>query len=188
MPITVIINCRGEIISRSGSSEKTELSAEDICEYHVNAYLHESFYQELNYIPEIPCGELIIQKVGCNVETRCSSCSYDVAEMAPEMRKITQRRIWSMGIRQPSNMYMTRLGSLNTHDCTNTDCTPQNNLSDRFVPSISKSTVKRNSSSTRSTRTGNRPGAMTPGGVGVDQKHGSYERYLNNKRGQLIRR
>jgi len=34
--------------------------------------------------------------------------------------------------------------------------------------------------STRSTITANKPGAMTPGGQGVDVKHGSYHRYLAN--------
>jgi len=40
--------------------------------------------------------------------------------------------------------------------------------------------------STRSTITGNRPGAMTPGGQGVDVKHGSYDRYLSKKKGAIL--
>ncbi len=40
--------------------------------------------------------------------------------------------------------------------------------------------------STRSTITANRPGAMTPGGEGVDVKHGSYHRYLAKKKGCLL--
>ena len=40
--------------------------------------------------------------------------------------------------------------------------------------------------STRSTITGNRPGAMTPGGQGVDVKHGSYDRYLSKKKGGIL--
>ena len=40
--------------------------------------------------------------------------------------------------------------------------------------------------SLRSTITGNRPGAMTPGGQGVDVKHGSYDRYLAKKKGKLL--
>ncbi len=42
--------------------------------------------------------------------------------------------------------------------------------------------------STRSTITGNRPGAMTPGGQGVDVKHGSYDRYLSKKKGAILSR
>jgi len=40
--------------------------------------------------------------------------------------------------------------------------------------------------STRSTITANKPGAMTPGGQGVDVKHGSYHRYLAKKKGLLL--
>jgi hypothetical protein len=40
--------------------------------------------------------------------------------------------------------------------------------------------------STRSTITANKPGAMTPGGQGVDVKHGSYARYLAKKKGNLL--
>ena len=40
--------------------------------------------------------------------------------------------------------------------------------------------------STRSTITGNKPGAMTPGGYGVDVKHGSYARYLGKLKGRTM--
>ena len=40
--------------------------------------------------------------------------------------------------------------------------------------------------STRSTITANKPGAMTPGGYGVDVKHGSYARYLGKIKGQAM--
>ena len=40
--------------------------------------------------------------------------------------------------------------------------------------------------STKTTITANRPGAMTPGGEGVDVKHGSYHRYLAKKKGYLL--
>ena len=40
--------------------------------------------------------------------------------------------------------------------------------------------------STKSTITANKPGAMTPGGQGVDVKHGSYHRYLAKKKGLLL--
>ena len=128
---------------------------------------------------------MCIKHVGCNVETRCSTCTYDTFAMQPSMKIMTRRRIHSIGIRQPSNMRTSRIASLNTHDCN--VCEPQNNLSDRATPSVSVARVKRNGSSTRRTQTANRPGAMTPGGIGVDQKHGSYERYLNAKKGRLFR-
>jgi hypothetical protein len=63
-----------------------------------------------------------------------------------------------------------------------------NQMSDRPVPSVQ--VVKTGSgsaygaSSTRHTIVRNRPGAMSPGGVGVDIKHNSYDRYLNRIKGK----
>lgn len=44
------------------------------------------------------------------------------------------------------------------------------------------------SSSLRGTKVRNRPGAMSPGGLGVDIKHNSYERYLNRIKGKGLLR
>jgi hypothetical protein len=58
-----------------------------------------------------------------------------------------------------------------------------NQMSDRARPSVQ--VVKTGSgsaygaSSTRHTIVRNRPGAMSPGGIGCDIKHNSYDRYLN---------
>jgi hypothetical protein len=43
-------------------------------------------------------------------------------------------------------------------------------------------------SSTKHTIVRNRPGAMSPGGVGVDIKHNSYDRYLNRLKGKSVLR
>jgi hypothetical protein len=63
-----------------------------------------------------------------------------------------------------------------------------NQMSDRKEPHIQ--VVKTgagtgyHSSSTKRTITSNRPGAMSPGGSGVDIKHNSYDRYLNRIKGK----
>jgi hypothetical protein len=63
-----------------------------------------------------------------------------------------------------------------------------NQMSDRAVPSVQ--VVKTGSgstygaSSTKHTIVRNRPGALSPGGIGVDIKHNSYERYLNKLKGK----
>jgi hypothetical protein len=64
-----------------------------------------------------------------------------------------------------------------------------NQMSDRPIPSIQRATVptgfnistinKRHTSVTSS-----RPGCQTPGGVGCDIKHNSYDRYLNRLKGK----
>lgn len=68
-----------------------------------------------------------------------------------------------------------------------------NNMSDRPIPSVGLATVPTNPYSSLSSRhrsvTSSKPGAQTPGGKGVDIKHGSYARVLNRRkaRGPLVR-
>tara|TARA_B100000927_G_C16450696_1_gene463696 strand:+ start:706 stop:1017 length:312 start_codon:yes stop_codon:yes gene_type:complete len=66
----------------------------------------------------------------------------------------------------------------------------QNNQSDRDYPSNSKVSnirvVTRRPNSTKRTKTSLRPGALAPGGVGVDVKHNSYDRYLARKKQCLV--
>jgi len=62
-----------------------------------------------------------------------------------------------------------------------------NQMSDRKYPHVQKANASGSNpggNSTRRTRTRLRPGALSPGGVGVDIKHNSYERYLNRLKGK----
>ena len=63
-----------------------------------------------------------------------------------------------------------------------------NQMSDRAKPSHQTTKIASgstyHSSSTRHSITRNRPGAMSPGGIGVDIKHNSYDRYLNKLKGK----
>jgi hypothetical protein len=63
-----------------------------------------------------------------------------------------------------------------------------NQMSDRASPSIQKVVTASGStyrpSSTKNTIFRLQPGAMSPGGNGVDIKHNSYERYLNRLKGK----
>ena len=67
-----------------------------------------------------------------------------------------------------------------------------NQMSDRPTPSVQTAQTSSGStyrgSSTRHTIVRNRPGAMNPGGVGVDIKHNSYDRYLNRLKGKSVLR
>lgn len=69
------------------------------------------------------------------------------------------------------------------------------NQSDQVLPSRSSPNytlqftninVPTRGNSVKSTVTANRPGASTPGGIGVDVKHGSYIRYLDKKKGKIL--
>lgn len=65
-----------------------------------------------------------------------------------------------------------------------------NQQSDQAEPSVARETVPRGQAGTLSRRhssvTANLPGAITPGGVGVDIKHNSYARYLTRLKGGQI--
>ena len=77
--------------------------------------------------------------------------------------------------------------SLEKTDCNNIN---NNNQSDRQYPSNSQLNrfriVHRFSSSKKATKTSLKPGALCPGGKGVDVKHNSYDRYLARKKKPLI--
>jgi hypothetical protein len=69
----------------------------------------------------------------------------------------------------PSSLYTMNLGSLSAYK----GGVRWNQMSDRPTPSVQ-----------RATATSSRPGGQTPGGVGCDIKHNSYDRYLNRLKGR----
>ncbi len=93
-------------------------------------------------------------------------------------------------VRVPSSLYTSNLGPLNAYKkptaATYGVC--WNQMSDRPVPSVQKATVPtgfNNSLNRRhSSVTSSKPGGQTPGGVGCDIKHNSYDRYLNRLKGK----
>jgi hypothetical protein len=58
-----------------------------------------------------------------------------------------------------------------------------NQMSDRLVPSVQRATIPTGFNTSLNRRhtsvTSSRPGCQTPGGIGCDIKHNSYDRYLN---------
>jgi hypothetical protein len=64
-----------------------------------------------------------------------------------------------------------------------------NQMSDRPVPSVQRATVPTGTNISTINRrhtsvTSSRPGCQTPGGIGCDIKHNSYDRYLNRLKGK----
>ena len=62
-----------------------------------------------------------------------------------------------------------------------------NQMSDRQTPAVQKNTVPSRGNSVKYNLTSMRPGCQSPGGVGVDIKHGSYARYLSLKKSYNLR-
>ena len=121
---------------------------------------------------------------------RCRSCQ---GSTLPAFQYQTAKIIQNT-VRVPSSLYTMNLGSLSGYEyatpLTNNVC--WNQMSDRVVPHIQPNLVASGSqyggNSTRRTITRLRPGALSPGGKGVDIKHNSYERRLNRLKGRSVLR
>lgn len=83
-------------------------------------------------------------------------------------------------IRVPSSLYTMHLGVSNSSNSS----IQWNQMSDRILPHTQPNVIYNNSNSTKFTTTKLRPGALSPGGTGVDVKHNSYNRYLNKLKGK----
>jgi len=94
-----------------------------------------------------------------------------------------------------SSLYVANLAPLNAfaNPISNPDAglygVCWNQMSDRPVPSVQRATVPTGFNTSSINRrhtsvTSSRPGCQTPGGVGCDIKHNSYDRYLNRLKGK----
>lgn len=89
-------------------------------------------------------------------------------------------------VRVPASEYTMNKGALEVgNDNQNTrTATSNNQASDRGLASVvSRINVPTRGNSLRTTKTSLRPGALAPGGRGVDIKHNSYDRYLARIKG-----
>ena len=121
---------------------------------------------------------------------RVRSCDTNLTSNTPA-NQYQRLKIIQNTVRVSSSLYTMNLGALNAYakptPATYNVC--WNQMSDRPVPSVQKTYVPTKggtvgSSSTRHTVTGPRPGAQSPGGIGCDIKHNSYDRYLNRLKGK----
>jgi len=138
----------------------------------------------------------------CSGNGSCRSFNHNLNGNDPATQYQRQKIIQNT-VRVKSSLYTMNLGALNVFQrpsltyrlVDNSGATyvapPSvnwNQMSDRKEPHVQ--VVKTGSgsgyrtSSTRHTITRLRPGAMSPGGTGVDIKHNSYERYLNRLKGK----
>ena len=129
--------------------------------------------------------QAVVQCKGCAGCTGCDG-SYPIPEDQEfcGSTDITQRRIWKAVGVSPS-LYTSVLAAQTVRDGLGNTPLRQNanvnwnQMSDRAVAGVEKTFLPRQ-------RTRHRPGGTRPAGKGVDVKHGSYERYLNRKKGKLL--
>lgn len=124
---------------------------------------------------------------------RTRSCNTKLTGFTPA-EQYQRLKIIQNTVRVYGSLYTSNLGSLTAYKKPITD--PDNYLygvcwnqmSDRPIPSVQKATVPTGYATSMNQRktsvTSSRPGCQTPGGVGCDIKHNSYDRYLNRLKGK----
>jgi hypothetical protein len=119
---------------------------------------------------------------------RLRSCDTNMTSNTPANQYQIQKQIQKT-VRVYSSLYTSNLGPLSGYKRPITDRDAGlygvcwNQMSDRPVPSVQRATIPTGFANSLNNRhnsvTSSRPGCQTPGGVGCDIKHNSYDRYLN---------
>lgn len=118
-------------------------------------------------------------KISTNCKGFCNISSTTNSSSIYQRQKIIQKTV-----RVPSSLYSMNLASLNVYQTPESTYNVNwNQMSDRKIPHEQKAVVPR-SRSTRHSYTWHYPGYQSPGGKGVDIKHGSYDRYLAKLKGK----
>ena len=114
---------------------------------------------------------------------QCHFCNPQTSDPAALQRKIWQQvRVSASSFMLTKSALAAAANLLQANTNTN-----WNQRSDRLVPHIQTAVHPTHGNSLRSTLTSLKPGACAPGGVGVDKKHDSYARFLNRKKGQVLK-
>ena len=113
----------------------------------------------------------------------CKGCDYSNSNTV--MNRLQTQKIIQNVVRVPSSSYQDNLNALNVFEkpfyYNQTNC---NQSSDRLIYHTQKVVIPSHCNTLKSTKTSCRPGACSPGGIGVDIKHNSYARYLNRIKGK----
>lgn len=120
---------------------------------------------------------------------RKRNCDTNITSNTPANQYQIQKQIQKT-VRVNASLYAANLAPLNAYKQptieTNGVC--WNQMSDRPMPSIQHATVPTGYFNSINSRhhsvTSSKPGSQTPGGIGCDIKHNSYERYLNRLKGK----
>jgi hypothetical protein len=120
---------------------------------------------------------------------RWRNCDTNLTSNTPANQYQIQKLIQKT-VRVNASLYTSNLAPLNAYKqptaATYGVC--WNQMSDRPVPSVQRATIPTGFANSLNNRhnsvTSSRPGCQTPGGIGCDIKHNSYDRYLNRLKGK----
>ena len=136
----------------------------------------------------------------------CRGCNQNLASSNPASQYQRQKLIQNT-VRVPASLYTMNIAALSAYQKPSDNPllveqagatyltqarTNWNQMSDRARPSVQRATIPTGTNCSLNRRhtssTSSRPGCQTPGGVGVDIKHNSYDRYLNRLKGKSVLR
>lgn len=159
------------------------------------------FYQNPIDIFQTQQGSTQVNGIPLEINS-CRGCNQNLSSNNPASQYQRQKLIQNT-VRVYSSLYTMNLAGLSSYQkpLNKSQVVEQNGsvyvvppkvywnqMSDRAKPAHQTTKVASgatyHTSSTRHTITRNRPGAMSPGGIGVDIKHNSYDRYLNKLKGK----
>jgi hypothetical protein len=115
---------------------------------------------------------------------RLRSCDTNMTSNTPA-NQYQKLKLIQNTVRVSSSIYTMNLGALSAYSnpTTKTYNVCWNQMSDRTIPSVQKTIVPSRTNTTLNGKhtsvTSSRPGGQSPGGIGCDIKHNSYDRYLN---------
>jgi hypothetical protein len=124
---------------------------------------------------------------------RCRGCNKGLSGNTPADQYQKQKLIQNT-VRVYSSLYTMNLGSLSSYErpTVATYLVGWNQQSDRPYPSVQKASIPTGFNTSMNGRhhsnTSSKPGSQTPGGIGCDIKHNSYDRYLNKLKGRKVLR
>jgi hypothetical protein len=124
---------------------------------------------------------------------RCRGCNKGLSGNTPADQYQKQKLIQNT-VRVYSSLYTMNLGSLSSYQrpTVETNLVGWNQQSDRPYPSVQKASIPTGFNTSMNGRhhsnTSSKPGSQTPGGIGCDIKHNSYDRYLNKLKGRKVLR
>lgn len=120
---------------------------------------------------------------------RCRNCDTNLNGNTPA-DQYQKLKLIQNTVRVYASLYTANLGPLSAYKkpTAQTYGVCWNQMSDRPVPSVQRATIPTGFGTSLNRKhtsvTSSRPGCQTPGGVGCDIKHNSYDRYLNRLKGK----
>jgi len=125
---------------------------------------------------------------------RCRGCYTQKLNGNTPADQYLKQKLIQNTVRVYQSLYTMNLGSLSSYVRKPVDVhrVGWNQQSDRAYPSVQKGIIKTGFYNSLNGRhhsyTSSRPGTQTPGGIGCDIKHNSYDRYLNKLKGRKVLR